>query len=326
MNTLPIPRPERHPAQRFALASLAAAVLLLAACSSVPDRNAALDAAKASHATAQSAAPVNQLAADELRRATEALRRAEAAHAARADVASVNHLAYLAAQRVAIAQATAESRTAQAVVAGASAERDRMRLALRTAEADATRSQLAASEQARAGLSAEQAEAERRAAAARSEAERQAEADRARLAARDAQVQGLEQELRELNARPTDRGMVVTLGDLLFDTGKSQLQAGGDRSVDQLAAFMKRHPERQALIEGHTDSVGSRASNQSLSERRAQAVRSALIRQGVEGEQLRAQGFGQEQPVADNGSAAGRQQNRRVEIIFVPAEGMQTRR
>jgi outer membrane protein OmpA-like peptidoglycan-associated protein len=305
MNNSPLRHAVRAPLRLSAHAAAAVAVFTLVACSSTPERNAALDDARSRHATVQAAQPVNQLAADELRAATEALRRAEAAHASRADRASVDHLAYLATQRVAIAQTAADSRAAQAKVASAGAERDRMRLELRTAEADTARDRLSASEQARATMSAEQAEAQRR-----------AEADRQRLAAREAELQSREQELRDLQAQRTERGMVVTLGDLLFDTGQSRLQPASARNIDQLAAFMRRHPDRRALIEGHTDSVGSRASNQSLSERRADAVRTALIRQGVASDRLSAQGFGQERPVADNSTVSGRQQNRRVEIIF----------
>lgn len=308
------------------LALLAAATLV--ACSSVPDRNVALDEARSRYATLQATPKVGEHATQELARATAALREAEAAHAARQDSTSVNHLAYMARQQVAIAQATATSRAAQAVTSGAAAERDRLRLAVRTAEADQAQRALQTAQQ-DAQQTAARTDAER-AQAARSaeEAAQRAQADQARLSASKSQVDKLQEQLRELsalNARNTDRGVVVTLGDLLFDTGHARLQPGGTRSVAQLGQFLLKYPEQRVMIEGHTDSVGSRSSNQALSDRRAQSVQSALISMGVPAERLSTVGHGQEIPVASNDSAGGRQMNRRVEVVFTPVTEAPTR-
>lgn len=301
----------QHTFRTPALSALAVAlVAALAACSSVPDRNVALDEARSLYAAAQTAPAVSMHAAEELKQAGTALQLAERRHADGEDRPEVDHLAYLARQRVAMAQATADSRAAQAITTGAAAERDRMRLELRTAEADATQRQLALSQQAGARQSADLAQADR-----------SAQASREALAKREAEVGDLEAQLRELNARKTDRGVVVTLGDMLFDTGKSQLQAGSNRSLVQLADFFRRHPDRRAAIEGYTDSVGSASSNQALSDRRARSVMSALTDMGVGPERLTARGLGQSSPVAGNDSAAGRQMNRRVEIIFAAQAG-----
>jgi outer membrane protein OmpA-like peptidoglycan-associated protein len=308
-----------RPTLQASLALLAAATLV--ACSAVPDRNMTLDEARSRHATLQATPQVGEHAAQELARATAALRVAEAAHAAREDLTTVNHLAYLARQQVAIAQATATSGAAQAVTSGAAAERDRLRLAVRTAEADQAQSALQTAQQA-ARQTAVRADAERaQAASSAEEAARRAQTDQARLSASKAQVDRLQEQLRELdtlNARNTERGIVITLGDLLFDTGRSQLQAGGTRSVAQLGQFLTKHPEQRVMIEGHTDSVGSRASNQALSDRRAQSVRSALIAMGISADRLSTVGHGQEMPVASNASPSGRQMNRRVEVVFTP--------
>ena len=292
------------------LTTLTTLAVALAACSSTPDRNLALDAARSHYLAVQTETAVSQHAVQEIKRAGAALQLAEAAQAAGDGQTAVDHLAYLANQRVTVAQATAASRAAQAAVAGAAAERDRVRLALRTAEADEAQRLLQASEQAGARKNAELAQADR-----------SAQDDRARLADRKAQVDSLQTQLRELNARQTERGIVVTLGDMLFDSGQSRLQLGGTRNVMQLAEFMNRHPQRRASIEGYTDSVGSAASNQSLSDRRAQSVMSALVNLGVGAERLSATGFGQDSPVAGNGSAAGRQMNRRVEVVFAAEAG-----
>lgn len=288
----------------------AACLALLAACSSMPAQNAALDQARARLNAAQAQPETVAVAADELARARESLRRADQALINGDSVADVNHLAYLALQHVVIAEDTAASRNAQAVVAGAAAERDRMRLALRTREADAAQVQKSVAEQDSAAKTVQLAQ---------SEANAQAERDR--VTRRDAKVSDLEAQLRELNARQTDRGLVVTLGDLLFDTGASRLRPAGQRSMDQLAVFMKRNPERRASIEGYTDSVGSAASNQALSDRRAHSVMAALVQLGVSGSQLSTQGFGEANPVAGNDTTAGRQMNRRVEVVFAKQAG-----
>jgi outer membrane protein OmpA-like peptidoglycan-associated protein len=120
----------------------------------------------------------------------------------------------------------------------------------------------------------------------------------------------------ELKAKNTDRGLTITLGDVLFDTGKSQLKTGGMRTLQKLSAFLNQNPERQVLIEGFTDSVGGEEYNQSLSERRADAVRTALVDLGISGDRINTRGYGKNYPVADNSTSAGRQLNRRVEVVI----------
>lgn len=129
-------------------------------------------------------------------------------------------------------------------------------------------------------------------------------------------AQALEQELANMKAKKTDRGMVVTLGDVLFDTGKSSLKAGAYSTIERLATVLKEDPNRKVMIEGHTDSTGSEELNQQLSEARANAVRTALLERGVNDSQVTAVGKGESFPVATNDNAAGRQQNRRVEMVF----------
>lgn len=125
-----------------------------------------------------------------------------------------------------------------------------------------------------------------------------------------------QQQLADLQAKKTDRGMVVTLGDVLFDTGQATLKPGANLVLDRLASFMSQNPQTKVRIEGHTDSTGSAEFNQALSQRRADAVAIALENRGLSADRVRAIGRGQDFPVASNSSAAGRQQNRRVEIVF----------
>ena len=138
---------------------------------------------------------------------------------------------------------------------------------------------------------------------------REAQNAKAQLAATQAQ-------LADLKAKQTDRGLVVTLGDVLFDTGRATLKPGADLTLDRLAAVMKDHPQSKVSIEGFTDSRGSDEYNDALSQRRADAVAAALVRRGVSPDNVRAEGRGKAFPVATNDTPAGRQQNRRVEIVF----------
>jgi outer membrane protein OmpA-like peptidoglycan-associated protein len=295
----------------FALATLAAA---LTACGTMPDRNAALDQARSRFNAAQSDPQVSTLAPDELKRAGEALRVAEEARRSGAATPTIDHLAYMTGQRVTIAQETASGKAAQSVVAGAAAERDKMRLAVRTAEADASQQQLALSQQSNARKTAELAVADANIAREQASVAR----EQARVDRRDARVSDLESQLKELNAKKTDRGMVVTLGDVLFDSGQSRLLPDGARNMGKLADFFIRNPGRSASIEGYTDSVGASSVNLDLSDRRANAVRTALVNLGVTGDRLVTRAHGEENPTASNGTSAGRQMNRRVEIVFTP--------
>lgn len=150
-------------------------------------------------------------------------------------------------------------------------------------------------------------------------AERQsvlAEARESEARAAQARAQSLERELEELKAKKTERGMVLTLGDVLFDTGKATLKPGAYQTIDRVAQALQQSPGSKVMIEGHTDSVGSESFNQTLSEQRAQAVQAALMQRGVSGSQITSKGMGETTPVASNDDAGGRQQNRRVELIF----------
>ena len=115
--------------------------------------------------------------------------------------------------------------------------------------------------------------------------------------------------------------LVMTLNDVLFDTGQATLKAGADRALDRLAQFLKDSPGTHVIIEGHTDSVGTDDYNLGLSQRRAQAVADALRSRGVSTDRTETKGLGKAYPVASNDTQAGRQQIRRVEIIFSDESG-----
>jgi outer membrane protein OmpA-like peptidoglycan-associated protein len=135
----------------------------------------------------------------------------------------------------------------------------------------------------------------------------------ARLDARDQQIKQLQD---SLNAKQTDRGTLVTFGDVLFATDKAELKSNGLMNINKLAQYLQENPDRKVIVEGYTDSTGTASHNLSLSERRASSVRMALVKMGVDPTRIVAQGYGKEYPVADNTSTSGRAQNRRVEVTI----------
>lgn len=294
-----LPASPRLPFVRWAL--VPAATALLMACASTPPNNAALNEARALYNQAVNDVSTARAAPVELRAAQEALQQAEAAFKEGDDPSAVNHHAYLARQRAATAMQAGVIARAEASAAASSTERNRILMEARTREAEAGN---AAAQKAR-----DQAVVARMAAGQQLAAAEAASAQAAKL----------RQQLADLQAQQTDRGMVLTLGDVLFDTGRAELKSGAFSTVDRLATFLRENPERRVAIEGHTDSVGSDDFNQTLSRNRAESVRAALTSRGIDGGRITAQGMGEAQPVANNGTAEGRQRNRRVEIIIANA-------
>lgn len=293
------------------LLTLIALTATLAACSTVPERNSDLDRARGRFNMAQRDAQVVTLAPEELNLARTTMDQAQNAWDQKQPKATVDHLSYMTAQRVIIAQETASSRAAQAITANASAERDKLLLAQRTAEADLAHQKLAAAERSNAQKTNQLAQAD---AAAKQ--------DQARIDYSDARAHALELELKDLNAKKTERGFVITLGDVLFDSGQDRLLPEGAGYMVRLAEAFKRNTALTAAIEGYTDSVGSSASNMELSARRARTVMAALMGQGVLASQLSVRAMGESNPAASNDTSAGRQMNRRVEIVFTPNSGV----
>jgi outer membrane protein OmpA-like peptidoglycan-associated protein len=250
--------------------------LALCACASTPRPNAALEDAHAAVAAAEADPNVIKYAALDLDAAKKDLTAADAAATQHKDDL-VTQTAYLATQNAHMAQAHAAAKADDARVAAGQAERDQIRLAARDREVN---------------------DAKMNANAATQEAAR------------------LQAEVEELKATSTPRGLVMTLGDVLFDTGKSELNSGASRKLDQLAQFLNEHKDRRVQIDGFTDSVGSDGYNQELSRRRAESVRSALLSRGVEPSRIGTEGYGKAFPVANNNDSGGRQLNRRVEVVI----------
>jgi outer membrane protein OmpA-like peptidoglycan-associated protein len=285
---------------------------------------------------AQSAA-ADTLAPDAYRKALASLAQAESLlakkasrkeviAAARDAVQTAADARAIALQRAAQQKAAAEQAAAQASVAAADAkrkeeeaarqqaeiqklqaERDAAQAAAARAQADAAA--LAAQQQAQAAQQQADAAAQREKAAQEAAAKAEAEKQALRAAL-------LDQFNRVLPTTDTPRGLQVNMADVLFAFGKYELQPPAREALAKFSGIVLAHPGLHLSVEGYTDSVGSDAFNQTLSEQRANAVRDYLIQQGLDPTSIVATGFGKSNPVASNDTTAGRQQNRRVEIII----------
>jgi len=213
--------------------------------------------------------------------------------------------------------ARSEADAARASEANAAADAAR-RAELARDEAERAREAAAAGAAYDAERALRASEDARAVAAADAEQARRASEDARALAAADAEREKaeLQRQIELLQAKPTERGLVLTLGNVLFATGRADLNAGGTDSLNKLVAFLNQYPDRNIMIEGHTDDVGTAASNLTLSERRAGSVQSYLLQQGVGSQRITSSGMGESQPIANNDTDTGRQQNRRVEVII----------
>jgi len=275
-----------HASYATVLTVAAAVSFSLAGCASAP---------LAPDGAAEARAKLTRLQGDPIlaNRAPVALQEAETAvrvaeEPLASDPALGAHRVYMADRKVEIAMAQAATSQAEEERVKLGEARERSRLEARTREADLAH----------------------------------AEADATRVAAADAASEAalkagdMQRQIDALQAKTTERGIVLTLGDVLFTSGRADLKAGAASNLDRLVTFLGQNPDRTVEIEGHTDNVGSDDYNQDLSQRRADSVRSFLLQRGINSTRVVASGKGEQRPVADNESEGGRQQNRRVEVII----------
>ena len=207
------------------------------------------------------------------------------------------------AQQAAVAEATAKRQAAEAQAQALAKQVQEAQAAAQQAQQAAQQSQ-ADAEKARMQAQSAQAELEK----TRQElAQREDEAKQMRLQAALTKV---------ATTSRNDRGIVVTLPGIFFDTGKTALKAGAKSTLRKIADQLKNNPDVRINVEGHTDDTGAEQKNMQLSERRAEAVRDYLVSAGVASDIIMAVGKGEAEPVATNKTAAGRQQNRRVELVI----------
>jgi outer membrane protein OmpA-like peptidoglycan-associated protein len=261
----------------WTVVAVSAALLGMVGCETAPETSGVLDEARSAVSAAEADPNVAKYAPTELDRARKLLINAEgAAKEKGAKDKNTAHYAYLATQMARISQQRAQEQVATARVKAGDTERQKILLAARENEVDEAKTQA-----------------------------HQAQAESQRLAAL----------LENMQASQTPRGIVLTLDDVLFDTGKAQLKSGAERSIEQIASFLKENPDRRVQVEGFTDSQGADNYNLELSQSRADSVAMAIIHRGVDAQRVRALGYGEGYPVASNDSAGTRQLNRRVEII-----------
>jgi outer membrane protein OmpA-like peptidoglycan-associated protein len=255
----------------------------------MPQRNAQLEEARTQVQTLSAEPLAQQAASHDLDAARASLNQADAALAQHESSQVVDHLAYLARRHADAGQARVDEARSRQEVAKAQDERNRILLESRTRQAQ--------NAQANAQVAQQQAQAAQQ------------------------QLESTQKQLQDLQAKQTERGMVLTLGDVLFDTNKATLKPGADQRIDRLATFLQKNPNERLIIEGYTDSTGSEEYNEELSQRRAQAVANVLAGQGIPASRYQVVGKGQAFPVASNATPAGRQQNRRVEVVFSDQSG-----
>jgi outer membrane protein OmpA-like peptidoglycan-associated protein len=318
-------------------------LLALAACTATPRRDLDRERIEATLSQLESDPALAPLAGAEIARARDAVRDLAADGGANKAVRA--NLVYIAERRVDIAWATAQAALEEGKLVQLEREADAIRLEATRRDAELTRLEaekmrlqsLAKAEEAdRAREDAAQALALRdesalEAEAARAQAEQakrvaQAQSVEADLARREAELalaaaDSLRMQMQTLTARRDGRGEVMTLGESVFPAGKSALQPEALSNLGRVVEFVQRDPTRRVRIEGHTDNRGGANLNQVLSQRRAEAVRDALIERGVDGDRLRAVGLGADAPVAPNDTDDGRARNRRVEIIVEDPAG-----
>jgi outer membrane protein OmpA-like peptidoglycan-associated protein len=291
-------------AKLFKSAILASAVML-AACSSMPASTPTLDQARGDFAAANSSPQVSIYAPLEFKLASDALEQANAAAAKGQSLDKVDQLAYLAKQKIAIARQVASQKAAEADIANSGRARDRLQLEARTNEANRAKDD---ADRARMDAQAAQAQA--------NDAQRAAVSAEAQTREAQAKSAQLEAQMADLQAKKTERGMIITIGDVLFGTDQARLTQDGMNTVQKLADVLTQNPTRTVLVEGFTDSTGTAAHNQELSDRRAASVAAALAGMSIPRERVAMRGYGQAYPVAANDSASTRQLNRRVEIVL----------
>lgn len=299
-------------------ATFGAAVAALAVgCAQLPERIETLDQAREAVGQIEQDPLAQDVSQNRYERARSALARAEELYDENEDLELIEHEAYVALRNAQIVeQQTAEQRAREELEQG---EAERNRVVLQAREREAERAAELAEQRGEA-LEVREAELEQQARAAEEAEQRAQELEQERQQFAE-QAEELEQQLTELEAQETERGWVMTLSDVLFDFDKAELNPGAEQTLDRLAQFLNDNPDRSIVIEGHTDSSGAATYNRELSLERAEAVRSALMARGVAGGRIELRPLGEEFPVATNDTTAGRQLNRRVEIVFSDEEG-----
>lgn len=314
------------------------AMLFLTACETAPKKDLALEQVKNQLDELQADEDLAQYAPLAIGEAERALRQAETSTGSDAQRA---HLVYMADRRIQIARAIAQHEQLEEEVIRLGEERNEMLVRASHLEAEQARleaekarmmSMAREEDAARARAEAEEA-ARREAETARSAQQAMEEAEQAKvlaassaaeaqLARREAdlameQANSLRRQLENLQLRQTESGVVVTLGDVLFETGQTELRTEAMDSLVEVVDLLQSEPDKNIRIEGHTDATGPAETNLQISQRRADSVLEALVSLGVDAQRITSVGMGEDFPIATNDSDEGRARNRRVDVILL---------
>jgi outer membrane protein OmpA-like peptidoglycan-associated protein len=312
--------------------------LMLGACGTAPKQDLALQQVRAQLEDLQANQELAGYAPLALAEAERSLRQAETATG---DDTQRIHLVYMADRRIQVARAIAQKAQLEAEYQTLGEERNEMLIKASKIEAERARaeaeqarmiSQATAEDAERARQEALEAQ-QREAASARDAEQAQKEAQQAKalaassvteaqLARREAdlameQADTLRRQLENLQLRQTESGVVVTLGDVLFESGQTQLLDEAMASLVEVVDLLQSEPDKKIRIEGHTDSTGDAETNLKISERRANSVFEALVSLGVDRSRFTVVGMGEDFPIASNDTEEGRRQNRRVDVILL---------
>ena len=301
---------KQNPRLRSLSLSIIACSLLsaLPSCAGAPPNDPKLDQAYSDYDSASHDSAVQQAAPEQLQKASSELAKAEELLKNGAPTSEVHHYAYLARERVAIAQQKSETNAIQKKINLSGTQRDKAIL-------DAKQQKI---NQLGAQVSQQKSDAQT---ASEKLKQDKAQRDKAILDAKQQKILSLREKLSNLKAKETNRGLVLTLGSVLFDLNKSTLKTGATKNLDKLSEFMKNDPKRNVMIEGYTDSTGKPEYNKRLSIRRAKAVRNTLVNDGINPQRIVTKGYGSHYSLATNKTAEGRQENRRVEIVISDEHG-----
>ncbi len=299
---------------RFTFATMVMASIGLAACAHNPPQE--LVDARAAYQRA-STGTAQQYRPDEVHKAWSALQAAESSYSSEPESGKTRDLAYIAERKAQVAEALATAAAAEKVQGEAKNELDQKN----AQNAQRTKQQLGQTKETLNETQRQLSDAQQ---TTQQTAAQLAQEQQARAAA-EAQAKQANDALSALAAKEEARGMVITLsGSVLFASNQSVLLPEAQTRLNQVADALMQSKQRTILIEGHTDSRGSAATNMALSQRRADAVRDYLVSRGYPSDKVTARGIGPDRPIASNDSAEGRANNRRVEIVVQPGAGPST--
>lgn len=300
-----------YPKKMLFISSLAS-VLLLTACANVTKQKTAMDEINDDFNQLNTNAVAQQLVPVAIYDAQKAVNNAKKAVDTKAPIGEQNHLLFVADKKIKLAIIALDTKQVEMEQDALVKEREKALLAAKVMELAQLKGEARAAKLA----TLEREEALKKTQAELSDKEAKLAASTAKNAAAEEKLQGLETRMAGLETQRTSRGLVATLGGVFFDSGKATLHAGVARNLNPVVDALQQYPELTISIEGHADSTGNDAFNQTLSANRAMSVKNMLTSKGIDAARITTQGFGSAYPIATNDTEAGRQRNRRVEIVF----------